>query len=133
MPALQRPAAGQQGDPFGVAARLDDSLGIGEAYLDPETHPAIAPLYPEVRLVGGTEPLGEGQVVLVEDGRGQQPGHQALLGLRRVLGHGGLEGLVAAAIDVGQLDGGLVDCGWKGHGDGFRAGWLRSCGTRRKR
>jgi hypothetical protein len=76
-------------------------------------------MHPHGWLVGVGQALGEGDPVLVFQTIGQDARQHVLGGLAGVLGDAQLEGLVHAAVHVGQLDRKVVERGAEGHAGGY--------------
>jgi len=79
-------------------------------------------MHPHGRLVGVGQALGEGDPFLVFQAIGHDARQHVLGRLAGVLGNAQIEGLVHAAVHVGQLDGEAVDRGAEGHVGGYLFG-----------
>ncbi|MNY47087.1 hypothetical protein D3C86_1823260 [compost metagenome] len=79
-------------------------------------HAVVQALFPQRRLIHVRQAATERQLLVIEQGIGDQPRGQALLGFRRVFGHGEAQALVDAAVDIGEVQLDLIGGGRQGHG-----------------
>ena len=122
-PALLRPpdlgamsAVGEHHHLRGATAGLAHPLLVGQADLDPQPQRPGVVGEREIGLVLGRQAAAEAQRLVGEQHEREQPQHHPLVGLRRMTGQGqGVVG-IAAPIDVGDRELGLVNGGTQRHG-----------------
>ncbi|MCY1246810.1 hypothetical protein D9M72_600830 [compost metagenome] len=113
-------AVGQQRQALAAARAPDQAVAVRLADFDPVDDAVVQALFPQRRLFHIRQAATETELLVVPNHVGQQAHRQALLGFRRVAGDGEAQGLVDAAIEVGQADIGFVGRGGQGHGHSWR-------------